>query len=73
MNGFSLHIEPPSYEFPCKIIMQLSRNSYTNKGRTYQTLFFILICYNMVFKMALYLVLEKKETYFYFLEGCMKL
>ena len=28
-----------NYEFPCEIIMQLSKNSYTNKGRTYQTLF----------------------------------
>ena len=42
--------------------MQLSRNSYTNKGRTYQTIF-ILTFDNMVFKMALYLVLEKKETF----------
>ena len=28
---------------------------------------FILTYYNMVFKIALYLALDKKETYFYFL------
>ena len=51
-----------NYEFPCKIRMQLSRNSYTNQGRTYQG-FFILTYYNMVFKMAyLYLVLDKRNV-----------
>ena len=44
--------------------MQLSRNSFTNKGRTYQILF--LTYYNMVFKMALYLALEKKKRIFTF-------
>ena len=44
--------------------MQLSRKSYTNKGQTYQDFIFSLSYYNMVFKMALNLVLEKKVTYF---------
>ena len=42
-----------NYELPCKILMQVSRNRYTNQGRTCQISFFI-------FKMALFLVLEKK-------------
>ena len=46
--------------------MQLSRNCYTNKGRTYQTLFLFFTYYEMVFKMALYLF-RKNEPYFYFL------
>ena len=66
-----------NYEFPCKILMQLSRKSYTNQGRTYQISFFILTYYNMVFKMAMYLVLEKKKCIFTFIRkifwGCLKL
>ena len=44
--------------------MQLNRNSSQKPGQTYQ--FFILTDYYMVFKMALILVLEKKESIFYF-------
>ena len=46
------------------MLMQLSINSYTNQRQAYQIVF-ILTYYNMVFKMALYLVLEK-TSYFYF-------
>ena len=38
-----------------------SRNSYTNKNLS--DFIFILTCYNMVFKMALYLVLEKRNVF----------
>ena len=44
--------------------MQLSRNSYTKHGTNLSDLIFILAYHYMVYKMALYLVLEKKETYF---------
>ena len=46
-----LYTNMTNYEFPCKILMQLSRNSYTNQAQTYQISFFII-------KMALYLILE---------------
>ena len=37
------------------------------QGTNLSDFIFILVYYNMVFKMALYLVLEKTTTYFYFL------
>ena len=45
--------------------MQLSRN-ISHKPVTNLSAFFILTYYYMVFKMALLLVLEKKEMYLYF-------
>ena len=52
------------YEFSCKCLMQLNRNSsHTNQGRTFQV-FFIFTYYYMVFKIALILVLEKKSFFF---------
>ena len=43
--------------------MQYNRNSYTKRDNL-SDLIFILTHYSMVFKMALYLVLEKQETFF---------
>ena len=54
------------YEFSCKCHMQLNRNS-SHKPRTYLPIFFfILTYYYMVFKMALFLVLEKRKVFFIF-------
>ena len=55
------------YEFSCKCLMQLNRNSSQKTGTNLAVIvFFILTYYYMVFKMVLILVLEKKESIFYF-------
>ena len=55
--------------------MQLNRNSSQNTGKNL-SFFFIFTYYYMVFKMALILVLEKKESIFIFsckiFRGCLK-
>ena len=52
-----------NYEFQCKILMQLSKNSYTNQGQTYQ-IFFIKTYYNMIFKMVFVFSFRKNRIIF---------
>ena len=50
----------------CKCLIQLNRNSSHKPGTNLSVFFFILTFYYMVFKIALFLVLEKKKIIFYF-------
>ena len=61
------------YEFSCKMLMQLSRNSSQKPGTNLSDFFLILIYYYMVFKMALYLFLEKKIYFCFQLENILRL